>query len=119
MPASTAEAGGTNAASGLMTLGQELNAASKAAGERGSKLPIAERAEAMNQFVEVRRRVGGIAGLLTSLQVSPDAPGAQAAQARLNELSAQLRELQQQYAALTKDRASAKSREEMIGVRFK
>ncbi len=75
--------------------------------------------KALLAFVTIQERVVGIAGLLTSMHVSPEAPNAEAGQAQLNALSAQLRDMDQQYQTLSQQRDQPNIRRQIIDLRRK
>lgn len=86
---------------------------------RVEKLAEPARSQAIREFMQVQQRLAGLNGLVSSLKVPPDAPGADDAQRQLAQFRGEIHDLDQQFKALAKQRDSARMRREMIAVRGK
>ncbi len=95
----------------------KLNRAIPAAAARINQLPAEQRAAAMSQYIQMQQHLAGLSGVLQSVTVMPGSPNYEAGRRHLQDVAAQLEQLQQQFNALMKQRDSARIRQEIISVR--
>jgi uncharacterized protein (TIGR03790 family) len=96
-----------------------INAAVSGAAMRVDRLPLEQKQSAMMQFIQMQQKLSGLSGLLRTISVTPGSPDFEAGQKQLQALTAQVSELQQQFAALVKQRDQPRARQEMVAVRTK
>lgn len=97
----------------------KLSMATGRAAGRIEALPPDQRGASMMQFIQMQQRLAGLNGLLRSVSVVPGTPDYDANLKRMQEMTAQATELQNQYSALLKQKDSPRSRQEMVAVRVK
>jgi uncharacterized protein (TIGR03790 family) len=109
----------TTATATWQTLIPKLNAAATGAARRLDEIPAGQRGAALGEFLKVQEQVSGIGGVLSVLRVAIDAPGADEAQRRVKDLTAQFSALEEQAAGLLKSLDEAASRKKLLAIRVK
>jgi uncharacterized protein (TIGR03790 family) len=96
-----------------------LNTAASAAGVRIEKAEGTAKRDAFGAFMKIQQSVAGAGGILRSLRISGTGPDADRGRQQLTELSAQVRDMEQQYASLLQQRDKPDVRRQLIELRRK